>query len=440
MNSQKATSLEKIRQQFDTAPYPTIPLERSPKEDIHTLYTHDLTTSHYVRNQRVLNPNDKLILDAGCGSGYKSLVLAEANPGAKIIGVDLSVESIKLAEQRLTFHGFENFQFHALTIDELPTLGLEFDYINCDEVLYLLPDPVAGLQAMKSVLKPDGIIRANFHDRLQRSIYYQAQEFFRLMGLMESSSARDELAAVRTLMKALKDGVMIKARTWGAIHETDDERVLVNHLLRGDKGVTIPEFFAILKAANLEFISMVNWWQWDLTELFADFSDLPLSIGLTFAEKNIEEQLHIFELLHAQHRLLDLWCGHPNAAQPYTHISEWTDQQWHQATVYLLPQLKIDSFKKALIDCITESRLFEISGFLQKTNHPIHVDNVLASCLLLLQESPQTIADLARHWKQLRPIHFITFQPTTDAEAFELIKQRFTELEAQGYVLLETSI
>jgi hypothetical protein len=36
--------LEKIRQQFDSAPYPNIPLDASPKENYDLLFTHSLVT------------------------------------------------------------------------------------------------------------------------------------------------------------------------------------------------------------------------------------------------------------------------------------------------------------------------------------------------------------------------------------------------------------
>jgi ubiquinone/menaquinone biosynthesis C-methylase UbiE len=144
-----ATDLrEKIRQQFDTGPYPRTPLEKSPKNDAMSLYIHNLINPYYLRNQKVIETEGKLILDAGCGSGYKSLVLAEANPGAKIIGVDISEKSVDLARQRLQYHGFDNTDFHVISIEQLPQLGLDFDYINCDEVLYLFRDPSVGLQAM----------------------------------------------------------------------------------------------------------------------------------------------------------------------------------------------------------------------------------------------------------------------------------------------------
>lgn len=439
MDDRASDMLEKIRQQFDTAPYPRVPLERSPKGDIHLLYIHDFITSYYVRNQRVTTSENKVVLDAGCGTGYKSLVLAEANPGATIVGVDLSEESVKLARERLKYHGYENAHFHTLTIEQLPSLGLEFDYINCDEVLYLLPDPVAGLKAMKSVLKPDGIIRANFHSRLQRAIYHQAQEFFSLVGLMEQSSIETELAAMRDIMKALKDGVFLKARTWTPTIESDDERILANHLLRGDKGLTIPEFLSTLKEANLEFISMVNWWQWNLIELFKDFSELPISIGFAFADKTIEEQLHLFELIHPIHRLLDVWCGHPGQTPTYAPVSQWTDAQWQSATVYMNPQLKTDAFKDELVSSIEESSSFEISRYLQKTDAPINLDSLTASCLLLLVQAPQPVTAIVQHWKKLRPLNLVTFQPITDAEAFDSMKQRLIDLEGWGHILLETA-
>lgn len=163
MNPDQLQILEKIRHQFDHSPYPRIPLEQSPKDNFYQLYIHNLVTAFYRRDLQVIDSTHKLILDAGCGSGYKSLILAEANPQAKIIGVDISSESVRLAEQRLKYHGFNHAEFYCLSIENLSDLNYHFDYINCDETLYLLPDPAIALAAMKSVLKPNGIIGTNLH-------------------------------------------------------------------------------------------------------------------------------------------------------------------------------------------------------------------------------------------------------------------------------------
>lgn len=129
MNNTKSELWDKIRQQFNLAPYPNHPLDKSPKDDLNAMYIHNFVTAYYARNKKIIDTKNKLILDAGCGSGYKSLVLAEANPGAKIVGIDISEASVKLARQRLEYHGFDNAEFHVLSVYDLPQLNYQFDYI-----------------------------------------------------------------------------------------------------------------------------------------------------------------------------------------------------------------------------------------------------------------------------------------------------------------------
>jgi ubiquinone/menaquinone biosynthesis C-methylase UbiE len=428
---------EKIRKQFDTGPYPRTPLEKSPKNDSMSLYIHNLVNPYYLRNQKVIDTEGKLILDAGCGSGYKSLVLAEANPGAKIVGVDISEKSVELARQRLQYHGFDNTEFYVSSIEDLPKLGLGFDYINCDEVLYLFPDPAIGLQAMRSVLKPDGIIRANLHSSLQRTYFYRAQEVFKMMGLMDENPEELEIDLVREIMKSLKDQVELKSITWRSELETDEERILMNYLFQGDKGYTISEMFSALRAGELEFVSMVNWRQWDLMALFKEPDNLPAFLAISLPETTVEEQLRLFELLHPVHRLLDFWCGHPNQGQSFVSVAEWTVSEWQEAQVHLLPQLKTPELKEALLRCITQLKPFEISQQLLIPEKPVSVDSTVAACLLPLWEKSQSMRSLLERWQKLRPVHPVTLELTTEAEALELVSQALTTLKNLGYVLVE---
>lgn len=437
MHQPSADLLENIRQQYDLTPYPKAPLDRSPKKEFNLLYLHNLVTAYYARNQQIIETKGKVILDAGCGSGYKSLVLAEANPGAKIVGIDLSSESVKLAQQRLHYHGFGDAEFHAIPIEALPSLNLQFDYINADEVLYLLPDPVAGLQAMRSVLKPDGIIRTNYHSSLQRAVYLRAQAFFKTVGLMSGDTEAEDVELVRQTMKSLKNEVFVKATAWKPHFETDDESILMNYLLRGDKGWTIPELFAAIQAADLEFISMVNWRQWDLLNLFTDVNELPIAVALAIGGQSVESQLHLFELLHQVHRLLDLWCGHPRGSIPYTPVAEWTADRWQTATAHLHPQLKTAALKEDLIACVTQSKTFQISQHLKTVDEPVRIDSFMAACLLPLIEQPQPVVALVKRWQTLRPFHPVTLQPTQSEEAVEQVQQLLTTLENLGYILLE---
>jgi ubiquinone/menaquinone biosynthesis C-methylase UbiE len=424
-----------MRQQFDNAPYPRIPLETLPKNP-KNLYIHSLVTANYRCSQRVIETEGKVILDAGCGTGYKCIELAIANPGARIVGIDLSEASVKLAQQRLDYHGIENVEFYAIALEDLPSLGLEFDYINNDEVLYLLSDPVAGLKAMRSVLKPDGILRTNFHSSLQRQSYLRAQKFFKLVGLMDGAPPEEDVELVRQTMRSVKDNVLTKAIAWRPYYETDDGVVLANYLLQGDKGWTIPQFFEAIRSADLAFISMVNWREWDLLHLFDNLEELPFSIMMSMSEKSVEEQLYLFELLHPANRLLDVWCGHEAATQPGLPIAEWSDDRWQQSKVHLHPLLRTNEFKQDLALCVTQLKSFQISNHLNLTEAPISIDSLSAGCLLPLLEAAQPMVTLVQRWLQIRPLNPVTLEPTSQEAAFNLVKQLLLPLEELGYVML----
>lgn len=431
--------LEKIRQQFDSAPYPRIPLEQSPKTDYELLFIHNLVTSYYLKYQKVINIEGKIILDAGCGTGYKSLVLAEANPGAKIVGIDISEQSIELAKQRLKYHGFENAEFHVLPIEDLPHLGYEFDYINNDESLYLFSDITVPLKAMKSVLKPEGIIRTNLHSFYQRSNLFRAQSLFKMIGLMEENPGELEIGLARDAIKALRNEVLIKSQTWSQQIENSDETVLMNYLFQGDKGYTIPDLFSALKITDLQFISMVRWRQWEPLDLFQDAENLPAFLAMSLPELSIEDRLHFYELLHPIHRLLDFWCGHPIETTAMD-ISEWTQTDWETATVYLHPQLKTDQAKQDLIECIRSHRPYEISQYVKlPTIVPLNFESRRAGCLLPLWEGKQSMMSLVERWKQIQAVDPVTLESISPQTAFDQVKELLSDLEPFLYVLLDHS-
>lgn len=429
--------LEILRQHFNRAPYPRIPVEQVPT-DPNSLYIHSIETAYYRRYGRVVNPTGMLILDAGCGTGYKSLELAIANPGARVVGIDLSEDSVELARQRLAFHGANNVEFHAMPLEDLQKLGMKFDYINADEVLYLIPDPIAGLKAMRSVLKPEGILRTNFHSALQREIYLRAQSFFRDLGLMADAPTENDVEMVRAMMRSLKDGVRIKQQAWKPAFENDSECVLANHLLKGDKGWRLPEFFDSLQIADLEFSGMVNWWQWDLIALFNDINELPIEIAMGLADKSLEEQLALFELLHPVYRLLDLYCGVPmEIDRPI--VSEWTDKQWQNAMIYFPTQLKAETVREDLIERISTMKTFYLKDHLGLTDDPVAIDSILGACLLALIDGPQTMSALVDRWMMLYPVNPVTLNPTQAETAFEILKELLVRLEGWGYLMVAAS-
>jgi SAM-dependent methyltransferase len=446
MNNLPSELLDKIRRQFDSSPYPRTPLETSPKNNHNLLYIHNLITPFYLRNQKVIDTQDKLILDAGCGTGYKSLVLAEANPGAKIVGIDISPESIDLAQKRLEYHGFNNGEFYVLPIEELPKLNYQFDYINCDETLYILPEPVTALQAMQSVLKPEGIIRANLHSAMHRDVYLRSQKLFKFMGLLHENPGDLEIDIVSEIMRSLKDNVYLKSQTWNKQnYEGGDkqERILMNFLLQGDKGYTVNELFSFLELTQLEFISMVNWRNWNLLSLFKDPDNLPAFLGMSLPEISVEQQLQIFELLHPLHRLLDFWCGNPQLEQNIIPVCEWEESDWLKAKAYIHPQLNNSQFRQNLENCIRGNKILDLTNHLSLLDQyepNLEIDNSIAVCFIPLLEQPQPIISLVKYWQQVRPIDPFTLKPIELEQAFQVVQKILSRLESLGYILLETEV
>ncbi|WP_104547588.1 methyltransferase domain-containing protein [Chroococcidiopsis sp. TS-821] len=433
--------LNAIFHQYETAPYPATPIDQPVQPEPSKLYQQAIATPYYLQHHRVVHPQDKVILDVGCGSGLTSLILAIANPGARIIGIDVSPASIAMAQKRVSHLSDVQIEFQVLSAEELPRLGIEFDYINCDEVLYLLPDPIEALRTMKAVLKPDGIIRANLHSVIQRQHFYRAQKMFELMGLFHENAGESEEALVRETMNAMPSWVDLKAKTWtpDADGVVTNQVIRMNYLLQGDKGYTIANLFDMLAAAGLSLIEMVNWQQWDLTPLFGSIEQMPAFIGLSLPMLSYPQQLELFELIHPIHRLLDFWSTHATGDAiallplhknlPAIHSSD---------RVYLHPQLQTATVRAAIQASARHNRPVAIDQYLSilgaKTTT---VDGNMAACLLPLWEAPQSVATLAKRWQQIRPLDPCTLEPVSDEQALREVTDLLATLLTDLYVMVE---
>ncbi len=433
-----------MRRQFDFGPYPRYPIEKDPREVSNELFVLNLATPYYLQKRRVVEATNRVILDAGCGTGYKALALAKANPGAQVIGVDLSPHSIELAQQRFAYHGLQDLAaFYVLSIEDIAQLGIQFDYINCDETLYFFDDIAQGLSAFKSVLKPEGIIRTNLHSSLQRQTFFQAQELFGLMGLMEEDAEEMAIPIVIEIMKELKPEVFLKKMTWNPKledpgQEENKEFLLANQLLKGDKGYRISDMFDGLRRANLEFLSMVEWRRWNLTDLFKEPDNLPSYLAMGLSESTPETMLTIYELLNPVHRLIDFWCTHPRKSPDPLPVAEWTLDDWLRAQVTLHPQLRTEAFQKAALEAIQQNGSFTISTFLSlPTLSPVTISHDVAALLLQLWNGPQPFAALVNFWQQTHPLNFITLEPVTPEAAAQQVADALSKLEVFLYVLPE---
>lgn len=94
------------------------------------------------------------ILDAGCGNGRVSVLLAESAPHAEIVGIDL----INVQTARNNNTAFDNTTFiQADLTEDLSHLGF-FDFIYCQEVLHHTGAPKLAFNNLVSCLNDGGIL------------------------------------------------------------------------------------------------------------------------------------------------------------------------------------------------------------------------------------------------------------------------------------------
>jgi len=103
-------------------------------------------------------PKGSLILEAGCGTGAQTRIIASKNPDSKFISIDVSEDSLKQASSLIESLNINNVKFEKGDIFNLHFKEESFDHIFVCFVLEHLPNPVEALKALKKVLKKEGTI------------------------------------------------------------------------------------------------------------------------------------------------------------------------------------------------------------------------------------------------------------------------------------------
>lgn len=93
------------------------------------------------------------ILNAGCGSGDLSILLAQA--GHKVLGIDPSSEYIDLAKLRVESHGV-NCEFKVASIEELD--NTKYDCVIATDVLEHIEDDYTAMKKLRDSTKEGGLI------------------------------------------------------------------------------------------------------------------------------------------------------------------------------------------------------------------------------------------------------------------------------------------
>lgn len=102
-------------------------------------------------------PPGSVVLDAGCGSCAKSVLLAAR--GLRVVGTDFSADALALAAELLRERNLQDqITLRQGDLMKLPFADGEFKYIVCWGVLIHVPDSTQALSELARVLAPGGTL------------------------------------------------------------------------------------------------------------------------------------------------------------------------------------------------------------------------------------------------------------------------------------------
>jgi len=261
--------------QYDAYPYPQRDARDEAKRLIIGSPSHLREVDHWIFGARRPASQPLRALVAGGGSGDATVMLAQqmtnAGRAGDVTWLDRSAAARRVAEARVAARKLGNVVFQEGSLLDLPGSGLgPFDYIDCCGVLHHLPDPLAGLKALVAALAPGGGLGLMVYAPHGRTGVYMAQDALRLLAPPdETPAARVEVA--KRLWRQMPETAWLRRNPWITDHEKGGDAGLYDLLLNPrDVAFTVPAFNALIQAAGLRIVCLVEPLRYDPLSYLSD--------------------------------------------------------------------------------------------------------------------------------------------------------------------------
>lgn len=253
---------------YDRFPFPGDPLQDGPPPGYNWRWCHRsvLAATHGLIPAGLDQPR---ILDAGCGTGVSTDYLCHLNPGADVLGVDISEGALAVARERCARSGAAQ-QVSSLRQEQRSLLDLQgegpFDYINSVGVLHHLDQPEAGLKALAARLAPQGLLHLFLYADAGRWEIHRTQK---ALTLLQVGSGADGLRLGRDLFETLPQSNRLARhhRERWAVDCAPDANFADMYLHPQETSYDLARLFAFVETAGLHFAGFSNPEVWDPARL-----------------------------------------------------------------------------------------------------------------------------------------------------------------------------
>ncbi len=134
----------------------------------------------YARQLFEQIPFDARVLEVGCGTGQLSNFLGI---GCRtVVGTDLCLNSLRLAETFRSGQGLSRVRFAQMNLFRPAFAPASFDVVLCNGVLHHTADPRGGFESIARLVKPGGLIVIGLYNTYGRLLLDARRVVFRLTG------------------------------------------------------------------------------------------------------------------------------------------------------------------------------------------------------------------------------------------------------------------
>ena len=141
-----------------------------PESEFRPLHQINPLRLDWIARQATLAAGQQ-VLDVGCGGGI--LAEAMARQGAEVLGIDLAIKSLKVAQLHALESELGNISYREVAVEALAAeRPASFDVVTCMEMLEHVPDPASVVKACAELVKPGGWVFFSTLNRNPKSFLF----------------------------------------------------------------------------------------------------------------------------------------------------------------------------------------------------------------------------------------------------------------------------
>jgi 2-polyprenyl-3-methyl-5-hydroxy-6-metoxy-1,4-benzoquinol methylase len=283
---------EAVRDQYEDNPYPRwVKMQMRAKP---LPFNAELRRAlPFARFAPMSDDSAPAVLIAGCGTGRDAIFVAQRFRGARVLAIDLSLDSISYAMRKTQELGLLSIEYAQADILELGDIAGIFDIIHSVGVLHHLADPFKGWRILLSRLQPGGFMCIGLYSQIARRPVAEAREFIAARGY---ASTPDDIRRFRQDVAAGDTSAEVQLLSKSrAFYSLSDCRDLAFHVQ--EQHVTLGQIESFLSELGLRFIGF----ELDLRVLNqyrARFSDDPFCTNLRNWASFEADNPHMFSAMH----------------------------------------------------------------------------------------------------------------------------------------------